>query len=140
WSSLRRKSWVGVRFPRSAATGSRNYPRPFRCAIGRSAIPDLIFSALPMFTGIIEETGEVIEIRDTGDFRTIHVRGKGVFDDLRLGSSIAVNGVCLTVRSIHADTFSAEMSRETLDRTSLGSLAKGAIVNLERPMRGDSRF
>jgi len=93
-----------------------------------------------MFTGIIEETGEIVEINDTGEFRTIHVRGTSVFDDLRLGSSISVNGVCLTVRSISAKTFSAEMSRETLDRTSLGSLGKGAIVNLERPMRGDSRF
>jgi riboflavin synthase len=93
-----------------------------------------------MFTGIIEEIGEVMEIRDSGGFRTIHVRGKAVFDDLRLGSSIAVNGVCLTARSIAANTFSAEMSRETLDRTSLGNLTHGAIVNLERPMRGDSRF
>src|SRR5947207_15966239 len=93
-----------------------------------------------MFTGIIEEIGEIVELKDAGDFRTIYVRGKTVFDDLRLGSSIAVNGVCLTARSITADTFSAEMSRETLDRTSLGNLAKGAIVNLERPMRADSRF
>ena len=93
-----------------------------------------------MFTGIIEETGEVVEIRDSGAFRTILVRGATVLDDLRLGSSIAVNGVCLTARSIDAKIFSAEMSRETLDRTSLGSLAKGAIVNLERPMRADSRF
>jgi riboflavin synthase len=93
-----------------------------------------------MFTGIIEETGEVVDINDTGDFRTIRVRGRAVFDDLRLGSSIAVNGVCLTSRSVEADTFSAEMSHETLARTSLGNLARGAIVNLERPMRGDSRF
>ena len=93
-----------------------------------------------MFTGIIEEAGEVAEINDTGNFRAIHVRGKSVFDDLRPGSSIAVNGVCLTARSIGVNMFSAEMSRETLDRTSLGNLAKGAIVNLERPMRGDSRF
>src|SRR5204863_8335830 len=93
-----------------------------------------------MFTGTIEETGEIVEINDTGDFRTIQVRGMSVFDDLRLGSSISVNGVCLTVRSISAKTFSAEMSRETLDRTSLGRLGKGAVVNLERPMRGDSRF
>ena len=93
-----------------------------------------------MFTGIIEETGEVIDINDTGDFRTIRVRGRAVFDDLRLGSSIAVNGVCLTSRSVEANTFSAEMSHETLARTSLGNLARGAIVNLERPMRGDSRF
>jgi len=93
-----------------------------------------------MFTGIIEEIGEVAELKDAGDFRAIHVRGKSVFDDLRLGSSIAVNGVCLTVRSIGADVFSAEMSRETLDRTSLGNLAKGSLVNLERPMRAESRF
>jgi len=93
-----------------------------------------------MFTGIIEETGKIVQIRDAGDFRTIHVQGKSVFDDLRLGSSIAVNGVCLTARSIDNATFSAEMSRETLERTSLGGLANGSIVNLERPMRGDSRF
>src|SRR5262245_12251804 len=93
-----------------------------------------------MFTGIIEEIGEVAELKDAGDFRAIHVRGSSVFDDLRLGSSIAVNGVCLTVRSIGSNVFSAEMSRETLDRTSLGSLAQGATVNLERPMRADSRF
>ena len=93
-----------------------------------------------MFTGIIEETGNVIEISDAGEFRAIHVRGRSVCDDLRLGSSIAVNGVCLTVRAIHTDVFSAEMSRETRDRTSLGNLGSGAIVNLERPMRADSRF
>ncbi len=105
-----------------------------------------------MFTGIIEEVGDVIEIsdakrkrnsaqpQDTTDFRTIRIRGRSIFDDLRLGSSIAVNGVCLTVRSIDGTIFAAEMSRETLNRTSLGNLGKGSLVNLERPMRGDSRF
>src|SRR3989442_13940987 len=93
-----------------------------------------------MFTGIIEEIGEIVAIKDTREFRSIHICGKAVFDDLRLGSSVAGNGVCLTARSIGADTFSAEMSRETLDRTSLGNLAKGAIVNLELPMRHDSSF
>ena len=93
-----------------------------------------------MFTGIIEEIGEIADINDAADFRTIQVKGQSVFDDLRLGSSIAVNGVCLTARSIAGDTFSAEMSRETLERTSLGHLRKHAIVNLERPMRADSRF
>jgi riboflavin synthase len=93
-----------------------------------------------MFTGIVEEIGEVVELKDAGDFRAIHVRGKSVFDDLKLGSSIAVNGVCLTVRSIATNVFTAEMSRETLDRTSLGNLAGGSIVNLERPMRAESRF
>jgi riboflavin synthase len=93
-----------------------------------------------MFTGIIEETGEVVETSDVGGFRTIFVSGKNVFDDLRIGSSIAVSGVCLTVRTITANVFSAEMSRETLDRTSLGRLASRSIVNLERPMRADARF
>jgi riboflavin synthase len=93
-----------------------------------------------MFTGIIEEVGEIVQIQDDGDFRTIVVCGRSVFDDLRTGSSIAVNGVCLTARSISNHTFSAEMSRETLDRTSLGDLRKGTIVNLERPMRADARF
>ncbi|HEY2380596.1 MAG TPA: riboflavin synthase [Terriglobia bacterium] len=93
-----------------------------------------------MFTGIIEEIGEVVETRDTGGFRAIYVRGGRVFDDLKLGSSIAVNGVCLTVRTISGDVFSAEMSRETLDRTSLAQLASHSIVNLERPMRADARF
>jgi riboflavin synthase len=93
-----------------------------------------------MFTGIIEEVGNVVRINDSTAFRTIHIRGQAVFDDLRIGSSIAVNGVCLTVRSIAAGTFTAEMSRETLDRTSLGNLKEGALVNLERPMRADSRF
>jgi riboflavin synthase len=93
-----------------------------------------------MFTGIIEEVGEIVQIEDAGDFRTIGVAGHHVFDDLATGSSIAVNGVCLTVRSTSNQMFSAEMSRETLDRTSLGNLRKGTIVNLERPMRADSRF
>src|SRR6266699_3096936 len=93
-----------------------------------------------MFTGMIEEVGEIIEVRGAGEIRTIRVQGRTVMDDLRVGPSIAVNGVCLTARSVNQTSFSAEMSRETLDRTSLGRLSKGAIVNLERPMRGDSRL
>jgi riboflavin synthase len=93
-----------------------------------------------MFTGIIEEVGEIVKVEDTGDFRTIYVAGQRVFEDLRTGSSIAVNGVCLTARSTSNHTFSAEMSSETLARTSLESLRKGTIVNLERPMRADGRF
>jgi riboflavin synthase len=93
-----------------------------------------------MFTGIIEETGEIVGVDDEADFRTIRVRGQCVFDDLCQGSSIAVSGVCLTARSIAGNIFSAEMSRETLGRTSLGGLVPGSLVNLERPMRADSRF
>jgi riboflavin synthase len=93
-----------------------------------------------MFTGIVEEVGEVTEVSDRGDFCTIQLRATKVMNDLDVGSSIAVNGVCLTARSIAPSSFSAELSRETLNRTSLGSLAKGSLVNLERPMRADSRF
>src|SRR5213594_757248 len=93
-----------------------------------------------MFTGIVEEVGEVLEIEDSGKFRTIRIQGNAVVDDLRTGSSIAVNGVCLTVLTMTSRTFTAEMSGETLDRTSLGSLNNGTIVNLERPMRADARF
>jgi len=93
-----------------------------------------------MFTGIIEEVGTIVGISEAQDFRTIQVHGTAVFDDLKMGSSIAVNGVCLTARTIADRTFSAEMSRETLDRTSLGQLDVGSTVNLERPMRADARF
>jgi riboflavin synthase len=93
-----------------------------------------------MFTGIIEETGQVTDVAGDGAFRTIHVRVGRVLDDIRPGSSVAVNGVCLTARTIGPSGFTAELSRETLDRTTLGELKTGSAVNIERPMRGDSRF
>ena len=93
-----------------------------------------------MFTGIIEAVGEITEIDETRDFRTIRVHARNVMEDLGIGSSIAVNGVCLTVRSLTADSFSAELSHETLDRTTLRSIRVGSLLNLERPMRADSRF
>jgi riboflavin synthase len=93
-----------------------------------------------MFTGIIEEVGEVAGIDDQKDFRTIRVRGRRILEDVQVGSSIAVNGVCLTVRSFDTGGFSAELSHETLERTSLGRLKSGVVVNLERPMRADGRF
>lgn len=93
-----------------------------------------------MFTGIIEEVGAITEISDAGDFRMLRVRAHAVMSDLSVGSSIAVNGVCLTARSVTETGFSAELSRETLSRTSLADLAQGSMVNLERPMRADSRF
>ena len=93
-----------------------------------------------MFTGIIEEVGEIVDVDDSKDFRTIRVRAAKVLDDIGLGSSIAVNGVCLTARSFDKSMFSAELSRETLDRTTLDALGRGSLVNLERPMRADARF
>jgi len=93
-----------------------------------------------MFTGIIEAVGEIAGVDDTGEFRTIRVGVGGSIDELAVGDSIAVNGVCLTVRAFASRTFAADLSRETLDRTSLQNLHTGALVNLERPMRADGRF
>ena len=93
-----------------------------------------------MFTGIIEEVGQVVELDDSRDFRTIRVRAAKIMDDLGLGSSVAVNGVCLTARSFDPTSFTAELSHETLERTTLRSITRGSLLNLERPMRADSRF
>lgn len=93
-----------------------------------------------MFTGIIEEVGQVTGIDGTGEFRTLRVRAGHILQGIGAGASIAVNGVCLTVRTFTPDSFTAELSRETLDRTSLNDLHAGAAVNLERPMRADGRF
>ena len=93
-----------------------------------------------MFTGIIEETGEINAIEDSGEFRTVRVRAGRILDGIAAGESIAVNGVCLTVRSFAPGSFTADLSRETLDRTSLQELRAGSMVNLERPMRADGRF
>jgi len=81
-----------------------------------------------MFTGIIEEVGRVAA---AVGLRLAVACG---FDDLAIGDSIAVNGVCLTVMELEAGTFTAELSEETLARTSLGTLAGGSAVNLERPV------
>lgn len=94
-----------------------------------------------MFTGIIEEVGEVERMQDAaGGFRRLRVRARRVLDGVALGASIAVNGVCLTAVEYDADSFSADLSQETRDRTSLKYLAAGSLVNLERPMRADGRF
>ena len=93
-----------------------------------------------MFTGIIEEVGEIAEIADSGGFRTVRVGARRILDGIQAGASISVNGVCLTARTIHNDGFTADLSHETLERTSLKVLATGSLANLERPMRADGRF
>jgi len=85
-----------------------------------------------MFTGIVEELGDVASITDLGDAARIAVRGATVTADARHGDSISVSGVCLTVVDVDGDTFTADVMKETLDRSSLGALAPGAKVNLER--------
>ncbi|KRV50428.1 riboflavin synthase subunit alpha [Wenjunlia vitaminophila] len=87
-----------------------------------------------MFTGIVEELGEVVEAQELGDSSRFRFRGPLVTKDARHGDSIAVNGVCLTVVDTQDGEFTADVMAETLKRTSLGALAPGSRVNLERPM------
>ncbi|MET8181025.1 riboflavin synthase [Streptomyces sp. NPDC005336] len=91
-----------------------------------------------MFTGIVEELGEIVAIENLGDASRFQVRGPVVTEGAKHGDSIAVNGVCLTVVDIHEGSgggeFSADVMAETLNRSSLGALAVGSRVNLERPM------
>jgi riboflavin synthase len=93
-----------------------------------------------MFTGIVEELGEVTDLADLGDSVRLTLRGPLVVDGARHGDSIAVNGVCLTVVDTADGCFTADVMRETLDRSALGALAPGSPVNLERPMRLDGRL
>ncbi|MFL6055936.1 MAG: riboflavin synthase [Actinoallomurus sp.] len=88
-----------------------------------------------MFTGIVEELGEVIALEPAGDSARLTVRGPLVVSDATHGASIAVNGVCLTVTDLKDDTFTVDVMKETLDRSSLAGLAPGSPVNLERPVR-----
>jgi riboflavin synthase len=88
-----------------------------------------------VFTGIVEEIGEVVAVRESADVVVFTVRGRTVTADTRHGDSIAVNGVCLTVvdpDGSTGDTFTVELVPETLERSSLSAVAPGARVNLER--------
>ncbi|MFG2094689.1 riboflavin synthase [Streptomyces sp. NPDC048612] len=87
-----------------------------------------------MFTGIVEELGEVAAVEDLGDSSRFRLRGPVVTEDAKHGDSIAVNGVCLTVVDTADGEFTADVMAETLKRSSLGALAAGSRVNLERPM------
>ena len=94
-----------------------------------------------MFTGIVEELGEIIAVTALADdAQRLEISGPAVTEDARLGDSIAVNGVCLTVAALGPGTFSADVMRETLVRSSLRGLAPGAHVNLERPVTLSARL
>jgi riboflavin synthase len=93
-----------------------------------------------MFTGIIEELGTVAAIERRGDSARLSVRGPQVVKDAQHGDSIAVSGVCLTVVTVDGDTFTADVMRETLDRSCLGALREGDPVNLERAATLGSRL
>ncbi|MGW0564707.1 riboflavin synthase [Streptomyces sp. NPDC003016] len=87
-----------------------------------------------MFTGIVEELGEVTAVENLGDASRFRLRGPLVTEDAKHGDSIAVNGVCLTVVDCGDGEFTADVMAETLTRSGLGALAVGSRVNLERPM------
>jgi riboflavin synthase len=93
-----------------------------------------------VFTGIVEELGEVAAVEDLGDSSRFRLRGPVVTQDARHGDSIAVNGVCLTVVEQEGDEFTADVMAETLERSCLGALTVGSHVNLERPMAVGARL
>lgn len=93
-----------------------------------------------MFTGIVEEKGRIQQIHTGARSCILTIEGGIIFEDLKIGDSVAVNGVCLTVVSISGTVFTADVMRETLERSSLGSLKKGSRVNLERAMAANGRF
>ncbi|OMC14204.1 riboflavin synthase subunit alpha [Mycolicibacter heraklionensis] len=94
-----------------------------------------------MFTGIVEELGELVGREDLADAARLVIQGPTVTSDARHGDSIAVNGVCLTVVDVRpGGRFSADVMRETLERSSLGSLQVGSPVNLERAAALGSRL
>ncbi|MEU6993497.1 riboflavin synthase [Streptomyces sp. NPDC046465] len=93
-----------------------------------------------MFTGIVEELGEITAVENLPDASRFRLRGPVVTEGAKHGDSIAVNGVCLTVVEHEGDEFTADVMAETLNRSSLGALAVGSRVNLERPTSVGARL
>ena len=93
-----------------------------------------------MFTGIIEEVGAVKQITHGQHSEVLNIQARTVLENTKIGDSIAVNGICLTVTRLFADSFSADVMHETLNRSSLAGLMVGSKVNLERAMAADGRF
>lgn len=93
-----------------------------------------------MFTGLVEEVGAIKEIRPAGKAIHLTIRSKAVLDDVQIGDSIAVNGICLTVTAFDASSFTVDVVPETMRRTTLHELSGGSPVNLERAMAMGKRF
>ena len=93
-----------------------------------------------MFTGLIEEKGKLINKIKTGDGLRLVLTAQKVFNDLNIGSSISVNGVCLTVVELNNNSFAVDTIEETLKKTNLGQLNLNDFVNLERPLKADARL
>ena len=93
-----------------------------------------------MFTGIIEEEGYIEHITEGVKSCRLKIRADKIFDDLKIGDSVAVNGVCLTACEIRKPYFTADVMAETMRKTAIGALVKGSKVNLERAMQLGGRF
>jgi riboflavin synthase len=93
-----------------------------------------------MFTGIVEETGVVAGVERRGSGVRLRIEASLVLEDLKEGDSVCVSGACLTAVEIRAGGFSADVSHETLERTTLGEIRPGTPVNLERAMRAGGRL
>lgn len=93
-----------------------------------------------MFTGIVEEMGTVKNIQKGSNSAVLTIGAKTVLENTKIGDSIAVNGICLTVTSLMNGAFTADVMHETLNRSSLSGLTTGSRVNLERAMAADGRF
>lgn len=93
-----------------------------------------------MFTGIIEEIGEILSMRRNADSMALTIKAEEILGDVKIGDSIATNGVCLTVTGLGGNQFRADVMHETMNRSALGKLKIGSKVNLERAMRADARF
>jgi len=93
-----------------------------------------------MFTGIVEEVGTIDTISRGANSAVLTIRAEKVLDGTKVGDSIAVNGICLTVTRLMPHAFTADVMHETLNRSSLANAMRGAHVNLERAMAADGRF
>ncbi len=93
-----------------------------------------------MFTGLIEEVGKIKGINRKVDGINVSIEARNILDDIKIGDSIAVNGVCLTVVSLSDRKFSFDVSKETLDRSNLKFLKIGEYVNLERALKVSDRL
>ena len=117
-----------------------NVPGSDSLALNKFAIRNPKFETSLMFTGIIEELGRVREIEARGEDARIVIEALLVTEDIHEGDSIAVNGVCLTALDVKKDSFAADVSRETLNRSTLGRLQPGAPLNLERSVTPVTRL
>ncbi|MDN5293539.1 MAG: riboflavin synthase [Eubacteriales bacterium] len=93
-----------------------------------------------MFTGLVEEMGTLLRVEGGNDFLRLVIRAEKIMADLKLGDSVAVNGVCLTVTNLGGNFFHADVMAETMRKTNLGSLKPGDGVNLERALKLSDRL